>query len=80
LDTNKLNNPVIKWGTELNRILNRRISNGQEALKEIFKLISHLKNENQNDPEIVLHLSEWLKFKNSSDSTCWWDRKLEINL
>jgi hypothetical protein len=28
LDINKPNNPIKNWGTDLNRILNRRISNG----------------------------------------------------
>jgi hypothetical protein len=30
-----------KWGTGLNRILNRGISNGQEALKGMFNVFSH---------------------------------------
>jgi hypothetical protein len=33
-------------------ILNRVITNGQEALKEVFNILSHRGNENQNDPEI----------------------------
>ena len=34
------------------KILKREISNGQEALKEMFKVLSHQRNANQNDPEI----------------------------
>jgi hypothetical protein len=34
------------------RIHNRGISNGPEELKEMFKVISHQENANQNDPEI----------------------------
>ena len=34
------------------KILKREISNGQEALKEMFKVLSHQGNANQNDPEI----------------------------
>ena len=34
------------------RIYNRRISNGQEALKEMFKVLSYQENANQKDPEI----------------------------
>lgn len=32
-------------------ILNRRISNSQKALKEMFKVLSHQGKENQNNPE-----------------------------
>jgi hypothetical protein len=39
-------------GTELNTIFNRGISNGQEALKEIFIIVSHQGNANKNNPEI----------------------------
>ena len=35
------------------KILNRGIPNGQEALKEMFKVLSNQGNENQNDPEIL---------------------------
>jgi hypothetical protein len=34
------------------RILNRGINNGSEALKEIFNILSHKGNANQNNPEI----------------------------
>jgi hypothetical protein len=34
------------------RILNRGISNGQEALKEIFKVLFNQGNINQNHPEV----------------------------
>jgi hypothetical protein len=34
LDTSNPNNPIKKWHTELNRILNRGISNGWEAPKK----------------------------------------------
>jgi hypothetical protein len=37
LDINNPNNPIRKWGTELDRIFNKGTSNGQEALKEMFK-------------------------------------------
>jgi hypothetical protein len=39
-------------GTDLNRCLNRGISNGREALREMFRILSHHGNENKNDPEI----------------------------
>jgi hypothetical protein len=34
------------------RIQNRRISNGPEAFKEMFKVLSHQGNANQNNLEI----------------------------
>jgi hypothetical protein len=38
--------------------------NGQEALKEIFNILSHQGDSNQNNPEIrSLHMSEWLRNK-----------------
>ena len=38
-------------GTE-QRILNRKISNGRKTLKEMFNILGHQRNENQNDSEI----------------------------
>jgi hypothetical protein len=37
------------------RILTRRILNGREEPKEMYKFLSHQGNENQNDPEIPSH-------------------------
>ena len=37
------------------RILNRGISNGQEALKEIFKVLSHQRNVNQSNSDIPFY-------------------------
>jgi hypothetical protein len=53
LDINKLNNPIKKWGTYLNRFLNRRISNDREALEEMLNIFSHQRNANQNDSETL---------------------------
>jgi hypothetical protein len=36
-NTHNASNPFKTWSIELDRILNRGISNGQEALKEMFK-------------------------------------------
>jgi hypothetical protein len=35
-DINKPNNSIKKWDTELNKILNRGVSNGQEAHNDIL--------------------------------------------
>jgi hypothetical protein len=59
LNSKKPNNEVKKKsGTELNRILNRGISNGPEALKEMFNILSQQGNENQNDSEIALYTNQ----------------------
>jgi hypothetical protein len=47
LDTNNTNNPIKKWGTEINRILTRGILNGLEALKEMFNVLSYQGNATQ---------------------------------
>ena len=52
LDTKTLINPIKKWGTELNRILNRRTSNGQKTLKVMLNILSDQGNANQNNFEI----------------------------
>ena len=40
------------------KILKREISNGQEALKEMFKVLSHQGNVNQNGPEIQPYINQ----------------------
>ena len=40
------------------RILNRGISNGQEALKEMFNILSHQGNANPNNPEIPSYTNQ----------------------
>jgi hypothetical protein len=45
------------------RILVRGLTNGLEALKEMFNILSHQENANQNDSETILQLSEWLRSK-----------------
>jgi hypothetical protein len=50
------NNPIKKMRSRAKqRIYNRRILNGQEAFKEMFKVLSHQRNANQNDLEIPPH-------------------------
>jgi hypothetical protein len=53
LDNNKSNNPILKWGTELNRILNRGISNVWEELKEMFNILIYQGYTIQNNTEIL---------------------------
>jgi hypothetical protein len=40
------------------RIHNRGIANGQEAPKEMFKVLRHQGNANQNNPEILLYTNQ----------------------
>lgn len=47
-------------GTNINRVLNKGISNGLEILKEMFNTLSHQGNANQNDsksPSYIHHNS-----------------------
>ena len=50
-------------------ILNRRISNGQGALKKIFKVLGYQVNASQNNTKILS--VRVTKMKISSDSTYW---------
>jgi hypothetical protein len=52
LNPNNPNNSNKKWDTELNRILTRGLSNGQAALKEMFKVLSHQGTSKQNNSEV----------------------------
>jgi hypothetical protein len=52
-----------KWGTELNKILNRGIWNGQEALKVMLNILSHHGNANQNNPAIPHYTLRIAKIK-----------------
>jgi hypothetical protein len=55
------------------RIYDRVISNDQEAVKEIFKVLNDQGNANQNDTETLRpHLTQvrMAKIKNSGDSRC----------
>lgn len=38
----------LKWGTNLNRILQRENFNGWEALKAMFSILSHQRKANHN--------------------------------
>jgi hypothetical protein len=40
------------------KILNRGLSNGQKALKELFKVLSHLGNAKQNNSEVLHYTSQ----------------------
>ena len=55
----------LKYGGLIETEFSRGNSNGQETLKEMFNILSHQGNANQNYFEIsfynILHHSEWLR-------------------
>jgi hypothetical protein len=46
------------WYRAKEKILNWGISNDQETSKEVFNILSHQGNINQDDPEIPLHTNQ----------------------
>jgi hypothetical protein len=46
------------WYKSKPRILDRGISKGWEVLKEMFSILSHQGNANQNDPEIPTYSNQ----------------------
>jgi hypothetical protein len=63
------------------RILNWGISNGQEAPKEMFSILSHQRNANQNGPNILStsHQSEWLRLKTQVTTDICEDVEKEVH-
>ena len=41
------------WYSAKHRIFNRGITNGQEIHKEMFKVLSHQENPNQNNSKVL---------------------------
>jgi hypothetical protein len=58
LDSREPNNPVKNGYRAQQRILNCVIVNRCEAPKEMFNILSHQGNANQNDPEFQPHTSQ----------------------
>ena len=46
------------WYNTKQKIHNRGILNGWEAAREIFKVLSDQRNENQNDPDISPYIKQ----------------------
>jgi hypothetical protein len=53
------------------RMPNRGISNGPEALREIFNILTHQGNATQMILRFYLTIVRMAKIKTSGDSTCW---------
>ena len=93
VDSLEPNNPIKKWGTELNKEFSTeeyRVAE-KHLKKEMFNILSHQINENQNNTEILpSHQSEQLRSKTQVTADagedmekyggyggyCWWDCKL----
>jgi hypothetical protein len=59
LETRKSNNPIKKWGTELNNEFStEEYQMAEKHLKKIFNILNHQGNANQNNPEIPAHTSQ----------------------
>jgi hypothetical protein len=58
LDAREPNNPIKNGEQDKQRILTWGTLNGQEAPKEMFNILSHQGNANQNNPEISPHTSQ----------------------
>jgi hypothetical protein len=69
--TNKKSQTKNRYRTKP-RIQNGGISNGWEAPKEMFIVLSDQRNANQNDPEIQPTPIKMANIKTSGDNTCWW--------
>ena len=59
VDSRKSNNPIKKWGSELNKEFSREeYQMAEKNLKKMFSILNHQRNANQNYPEIPLHTSQ----------------------
>jgi hypothetical protein len=59
VDSRKPNNPIKKWGTELNKELStEEYRMAEKHLKKMFSILNHQRNANQNNPEIPPHTSQ----------------------
>jgi hypothetical protein len=55
LNSLKINEPLKKWATELQKFLKRRNSNGQKTHEKMLTISSHKGNANQNHTKIPSH-------------------------
>jgi hypothetical protein len=59
LDSKEPNNPIKKWGAEVNKEFpteKHRIA--EKHLKKMFNILNHQGHANQNNPEIPFHTSQ----------------------
>ena len=56
VDSTKSDNPIKKWGSELNNeFLPEESQMAEKHLKKLFSILNHQGNTNQNNPEIPPH-------------------------
>ena len=70
LDTNKPNNPIKKWGTELNRI-NTGISNAREHLKKCSTSLVIMEMQIKMTLRFHLIPVRMGKLNNTNINSCW---------
>ena len=58
LNSKNSNNPIKKWGTELNKEFSTEEYQSREAPEKMFNILNHQGNANQNNPEIPPHTSQ----------------------
>ena len=59
LDSRNSNNPITKWGTELNKEFStEEYRMAEKHLKKMFNILNHQGNANQNNLEILPHNSQ----------------------
>jgi hypothetical protein len=59
VDSRKSNNPIKKWGSELNKKFSpEEYQMAEKHLKKMSNMLNHQGNANQNNPEIPPHTSQ----------------------
>ena len=59
LNSRNSNNPIQKWGTDLNKEFStEKYRMAEKHLKKMFNIFNHQGNANQNNPEIPPHTSQ----------------------
>jgi hypothetical protein len=59
VDFRKSNNPIKKWGSELNKEFSpEEYRMAEKHLKKMFNILNHQRNANLNNPEIPSHTSQ----------------------
>jgi hypothetical protein len=68
----KSNNPIKKWGTELNKDFSTEdYQMAEKHLKKMFNILNHQENANQTILRFHLTPVRMANIKNSGDSRCW---------
>ena len=59
MDSRKSNNPLKRWGSELNKEFSpRNTERLRNTPEKMFNILNHQRNANQNNPEIPSHTSQ----------------------